>query len=900
MKKIAKYFLAALVMTSAVSCAKELTEDFKPANKVQGKSYVFSAYMDDADTKAVLDENTMQNLWMGDENGKEYITVMEPNSVNTYVATDIFEPTAEATFAMAENGGTGITGKSVFAVYPAGAWSCFNTTDSLGVQVTYPNIQYAYAGTYDPKAAVAVAYNADVEADQHLAFKNTTALLKFQIQATSDPVFNVTVYSLAGEPISGAIVLKQKGEKGSISGAAEGAKSWVEISDKDLMPLDAETSYYIAVAPALLKGGIGVQLNKDEVQTFTISKELNIERNRIYDLGAFSYDAPADDAWYLIGDFNAGNASSIAKTPFEAAGDQYLVAKNVTIGDGQAFKVYNPVSGKSFYANYKSVAADAWHLLSAAPGYSYTSAGTYDVYVDYIDEEITGLTLVAPGADVPAFPVPAGSYIWNDGSYNKAINIYEDELLIGTLYSDLMEYAEPEYLDPSMIGKYSAETHGTNVVITPMNATSGDITMQALVTNMWSGETYTEYFIIRYSNLTDKTVDLYSVYGMDVPVYDENGEPVGRWEDFDWDGVPDEFVPAYYSGLGISQELHTDDFYGYVPVNAEYSKTAADITSPVPTTGQFVWEHYEDDVMYYRLFDLGVTDKNVIHIASNYDQMMMDPETGAPYEWADPRLEGAWLKDYSFDNYEIVPTSTRGGEIRIKNETIGRRGQVVTEYYLLYYSEYAYKSMINIHSPEMPLDEAGDPIPVLDENGSPVLDENGDPYYWMGLGLEGMNWMTGQIGGVYMQDLSWEFGYIEPVEAPATPDGAQWTFAWDAMGGLGSCLDLGSTYPGKACIAYSMDEAYGAENLPAELQGNYMVYIGSEYEIIPDEKDPSCGQINFITYNQFEEKQVAEGYYTDYSGTMFIYTCPMLMIDNAVMMISRDLPLYDEMGIGGM
>ena len=75
MKKIAKYFLAALAMTSAVSCAKELTEEFKPANKVQGKSYVFSAYMDDADTKTVIDGNTMQNLWMGDENGAIFSTV---------------------------------------------------------------------------------------------------------------------------------------------------------------------------------------------------------------------------------------------------------------------------------------------------------------------------------------------------------------------------------------------------------------------------------------------------------------------------------------------------------------------------------------------------------------------------------------------------------------------------------------------------------------------------------------------------------------------------------------------------------------------------------------------------------------------------------------------------------
>ena len=77
MKKIAKYFFAALAVASAVSCAKELTDDFRPADKVQqGKSYTFTATM--ADTKSVIDEETLEILWSGDAQNKEYITVLEP------------------------------------------------------------------------------------------------------------------------------------------------------------------------------------------------------------------------------------------------------------------------------------------------------------------------------------------------------------------------------------------------------------------------------------------------------------------------------------------------------------------------------------------------------------------------------------------------------------------------------------------------------------------------------------------------------------------------------------------------------------------------------------------------------------------------------------------------------
>ena len=863
MKKIAKYFLAALAMTAAVSCAKELTDDFKPANKVQGKSYVFSAYMDDADTKTVIDGETMQNLWMGDENGKEYITVMEPGSVNTYEANDIFEPTAEATFAMAEDGGNGLTGKSVFAVYPAGAWDCFNTEDSLGVTVTYPNLQYAYAGSYDPQAAVAVAYNPDVEADQHLAFKNTTALLKFQIQATSDPVFNVTIYSLAGEAIAGTMILKQKGETGSVT-AGEDAKSWVEISDKDLMPLDAETDYYIAVAPALLKGGIGVQLNKDEVQTFTISKEINIERNKIYDLGMFSYDAPADDAWYVIGDFNAGNANSIAKTQLEVVGDQY-VAKNVVVAEGQAFKFYNPTTGQAFYAEtgktqagaVKPVTTDTWTLLTAGNGYAYVEAGTYDIYAD---KNFEGVAVMKSGVQAPAYPVPAGQFTWlyddeveyGGVAYTKVydINVTEEgAIYVGKNYDEASINPETgdfyEYYDWRVAGMWVYEERYDGFTIVPTSMASGEIRCKAEVVNPWFGTTSTQYFLVKYSNYTGKTIELYSPSqwmdeeGMPLPVLDETGAPV----------LDDEGWECYWSGTGLCK---FDEHYNTFPIALELSSELIKLTEtpsdlPVPE-GQFVW-NYDDEVeyggtAYHKVFDLGVAEPGNLLVGHNYDEMM------AAYGFADPSMAGLWEIAERYENYEVVPSSPSAGEIHVKAEVLDRwSGMKMTQYFLFQYSNFDGKS-ISICSPSTPMDEYGEPIQVRDENYQPVLDEDGNPIYYMGTGLCKLDekWQPVPVDMTLSED---EIPY-----GMAVPSAAQYTWTYDdevEWGGPAytKVFDLGLTNEGTIYVAQNYDESMMdpetgevASYADPRMLGTWEVKETYEnYEIIPT--DGTSGEIRF-------------------------------------------------------
>lgn len=905
MKKIAKFIFAAVAMTAAVSCVKEL-DQVRPV-EMTGKAYVFSASFD-AETKTVLDEETLVPMWLGNQDGDEFITVMEPGSVNTYVAEGIYEPTAEVTFVMAENGGPGLKGNAAFAVSPAGAWSCFNTADSVGVTVNFSNKQYAYNGTYDPAAPVAVAYNNNIEANPNFSFKNVSALLKFKIHSDSDPVNSVKIYALGGEALAGKMHLMEKADSAKIVPADTLATNWVEMEGLYGAPLEVETTYYIAVAPALLKNGIAIQFNNNEVETYTISKELNIQRNRIYDLGMFSYESSDDNNWYVIGNFVEGNANNISKTMFEESGNN-LVAKNVTFAEGQSFKIYNPALGQAFYVNADKVSIDTWIDLTDEEGFVGVEAeGVYDIYIDYAtglvieqvyDEEwddyynvvkeankITGVAVVKSGSDVPEYLSPAGfQYTWVDADEQctRVMDLgvtEEGTFRMGRNYDEITGL---EFRDPDLEGAWMLEgSIGTEYFIERKHATSGYIIAKLVTSNPAYGD-MVEYVRIEYSNITESSIDAISTWREDLftPLYDEDGNPV-------YDEYGDQVTTT--SSLAI---VSYDESYNLQPATLTKSKDVLDILIPMPDEGLYhVMECMDENGEYMRLIDLNL-EEGYLRFADNYDVTVVVP---GDYDWDTntiiPGYSYSWPKEgmhtnkwfvsdsYKINKYEVIPSDAMNGQIRLYAEDDNNN----PKYFLINYMDYTYGTMIGLMSD----------VIVTDLNGNMIPVDGGSGAYWEGIGV-----FAYAMSVSVSEDVDESTMRIE--EVPETPENTQWAFKWEANRGILSYLDFGVSEDGKFTLGYDADEAHGDDpTLPEEWKGKAIVMAGpADYKIIPGD-NAGCGTIELSMVDPyFGETITTYGEYTGYNGGMMYVTLKSLGLIETPVTLVQNLPeMFNPYAIG--
>ena len=262
--------LSALALFSA--CQK--SEQQAPA---KGESIVFTASFA-PETKTVIDGK--QSLWNQDE-----IRIFNGNhsEAQEYVTTAVKAATAEFTI---KNPEAKFTGTSFIAVCPNSsaneAWwngSVDKTIDKLYLKPQ----QTATAGTYDPKGHVAVAYTENHE----LSFKNACALLKFTIK--SDNIKEVCVYSI-GAVLSGNFNFNTEGE-GSITTTAIGeyeTNNYVKV----VGDFKNGQTYYMSCIPGKLANGFTLEVVNDKAakgKDNVYTKEIELLRNKIYDLGDVTY-----------------------------------------------------------------------------------------------------------------------------------------------------------------------------------------------------------------------------------------------------------------------------------------------------------------------------------------------------------------------------------------------------------------------------------------------------------------------------------------------------------------------------------------------------------------------------------------------------------------------------------
>ena len=412
--------VAAVALFAAASCNKEIPQEQLPA---VGETVVYTASADGADTKAVLNKETMKSEWVAGD----AITVLDGTNVWTFTTK---QEGANADFSNSEGFGEY---RPVMAVYPAGEYTA--NVAAKTAKANIPTWQQAQAGTYHSPAALAVAYSEG----NTFAFKNAHALLKFTVNA--DNVTDVVFCGNKEEAITGNVYVTL-GEDGVKSvecldtefTLGEGDNkvvetkkgTWVECyayHDEDNKYFVKGQTYYIAVAPQVFENGVTVKVRIDEGEEIvakTTDKKVETKINTILNLGEIKYEAPVVHEWAVAGTFNGWSTTA---NPMELV-DGYYVVKNITglnytaptgeeTGSSTGIKFVN--NGDTWRAGEGQVTAGTWAYVWGDGGNIYVDGATadtaYDIYLNPSEGDYGKFVIVAADAAMPE-DKPATAQEW--------------------------------------------------------------------------------------------------------------------------------------------------------------------------------------------------------------------------------------------------------------------------------------------------------------------------------------------------------------------------------------------------------------------------------------------------------------------------------------------------------
>lgn len=393
-KKMKKnLFMIAAVAIAAVACNKELPQ----GNELPvGETVVYTASVDGADTKAVLNEDTKKSEWVAGD----AITVHDGTKGWQFVADKAGQ---HADFSNSEGFGDY---RPVMAVYPAGTYTA--DVPNKTVHANIPTYQQAQVGTYHNTAALAVAYSES----NSFAFKNATALLKFKVN--TENVTHVVFHGNNNEAITGDVTVtlgdgvdvkceKTKFDVGESTEEKYG--TWVECyawHDEQHKYFVKGETYYIAVAPQVFSTGVTVKFRIDQGEEIEVKKTTNkveTKASTILNMGTLeiAQDAETPDqpsVWSVSGTFNGWGDTQMVTTTVK----DIFVAKAVKLDAYPSFKIRK---NKAWTENYGGgivyLNPNNWmQVYSGGSDISVTAAGTYDIYFDYTTKR---LYVVTAGSD---------------------------------------------------------------------------------------------------------------------------------------------------------------------------------------------------------------------------------------------------------------------------------------------------------------------------------------------------------------------------------------------------------------------------------------------------------------------------------------------------------------------
>lgn len=370
-KNMKKIILSIMAVSALFACQKETV----PVDDSAAEKVSFTAYVDGADTKTVLDENTLISMWLG----KEYVALLTEDMGKQTLISDVDSPSASTTLVV-ENPDYQRNGK-VMAVYPNAYYENYNVGDEM-VPVTIPSEQKASLNTYDPNAVFATA----VAEGNSLRFKNAVALLKFELKSE---VWNVIIHGVDEEAVTGAYVLDHNNGNPTLTPAAEGTKTYVKLVPAEGSSVISPGVYYLAVAPQTFSNGIVAQLSDTKVRES--SKKCTFGRNKIINLGVL--ELPEVDKWGLSGSHNEWGFDQMTLN-----GDWYTIA-GVSLYKSSALK-FRGEEGWTTSRTYDAGAAESgveYELKSGSGNVGNITIKERGVYTVYLYKDATKFKIVKTG-----------------------------------------------------------------------------------------------------------------------------------------------------------------------------------------------------------------------------------------------------------------------------------------------------------------------------------------------------------------------------------------------------------------------------------------------------------------------------------------------------------------------
>ena len=240
--KMTRTTLLAVAAIAAVACVKEQALDNNTITNPDLVEHTIIAGTEDSETKAAFSEQEYPKIvWQGNEE----ISVLGANTGNQKFTTTSTGSSAVFT------GLADLNDDVLYAVYPYDA-AVTLTADGKLSNVTVPAVQTATAGSFDPKAYIAVGKSTD---KQNFAFKAIGGFIRFQVEDAAN-VKSVTVLSNANNNMACTATVTINETNGSVSHGSPYVDGTASSSVKMVGDFQTDKAYFMVVRPQPYTGGV--------------------------------------------------------------------------------------------------------------------------------------------------------------------------------------------------------------------------------------------------------------------------------------------------------------------------------------------------------------------------------------------------------------------------------------------------------------------------------------------------------------------------------------------------------------------------------------------------------------------------------------------------------------------